>query len=229
MTGTKTNERPGTRAVLSHVIVSAYKVREVLDLIRGLEVGKAQEVLRFCGRGSAPMISKLLASAVANAQHNDGMDPDELYVSACFADEARTLKRWRARARGRYTRIRKRTCHITVIVSRLPEDRLIRVRAKQAAEAGNRRARRVAGGRKARQPEGAASTDAPVVDAPAVDAEAIEEQGIVDPQAAAVEVVEEAEAAAEEATTEVESEVELTPETGPEGHETGDSSEEEQV
>src|SRR5438270_4321905 len=87
MPGPKTNERPGTRAELHHVIVSPYKVREVLDLVRGLEVQRAQEVLKHCGRGSAPMIAKLLGSAVANASHNDGMDPDELYVSACFADE----------------------------------------------------------------------------------------------------------------------------------------------
>ncbi|MBA3653893.1 MAG: 50S ribosomal protein L22, partial [Actinobacteria bacterium] len=136
MPGVKTNERPGTRAELRHVIVSAQKVREVLDLVRGLEVGRAQDVLAFCGRGSAPMVSKLLHSAVANAEHNDGMVPEELYVSACFADEARTLKRWRARARGRYTRIRKRTCHITIIVSRLPDDKLARARARQAAEVG---------------------------------------------------------------------------------------------
>jgi large subunit ribosomal protein L22 len=196
MTGLKTNERPGTRAELRHVIVSAYKVREVLDLIRGLEVGRAQDVLRFCGRGSAPMVGKLLTSAVANAEHNDGMVPEELYVSACYADEARTLKRWRARARGRYTRIRKRTCHITIVVSRLPEDRLARARARQAAEAGARRARRVAGGRKARAPQ----VDAEPVAEEAVtevSAEEIEEQGIVDQQAAAVEVVEAAEVSAE--------------------------------
>jgi large subunit ribosomal protein L22 len=172
VTGPKTNERPGTRAELRHVIVSPYKVREVLDLIRGLEVARAQDVLRFCGRGNAPMVSKLLASAVANASHNDGLDPDELYVSACYADEARTLKRWRARARGRYTRIRKRTSHVTIIVSRLPEDRLIRARAKQAAEAGARRARRVAGGRKASGRQADVEAEGP--EAPATD-EAIEE------------------------------------------------------
>ena len=175
MTGTKTNERPGTRAVLHHVIVSPYKVREVLDLVRGLEVARALDVLQFCGRGSAPMVAKLLNSAVANAQHNDGMDPDELYVSACFADEARTLKRWRARARGRYTRIRKRTCHITIIVSRLPEDKLLRARARQAQEAGARRARRVAGGRKATSPQAeAAPIEEPVVDEVVVDETPVE-------------------------------------------------------
>jgi large subunit ribosomal protein L22 len=219
MAGTKTNERPGTRAVLSHVIVSPYKVREVLDLVRGLEVARAQDVLQFCGRGSAPIVSKLLHSAVANAQHNDGMDPDELYVSACFADEARTLKRWRARARGRYTRIRKRTCHITVIVSRLPEDKLIRARARQAQEAGMRRARRVAGGRKA-QARTTAATEAPIVEeTPVVETAELEEQGIVDPQAAAVEVIEEAQAEGEsvEAPVEENVEAEVSEESAPEG------------
>jgi hypothetical protein len=78
------------------------------------------------------VVGKVLASAVANAAHNDFLDPEELYVSACYADEGTTLKRWRPRARGRATRIRKRTCHITIIVSRLPEDRSSRA-AKQAA------------------------------------------------------------------------------------------------
>jgi large subunit ribosomal protein L22 len=207
VTGLKTNERPGTRAELHHVIVSASKVREVLDLIRGLEVGRAQDVLRFCGRGSAPMISKLLNSAVANASHNDGMDPDELYVSACYADEARTLKRWRARARGRYTRIRKRTSHITIIVSRLPEDRLIRARAKQAAEVGARRARRVAGGRKARQPQ---------AEVPEVTEEtAVEEM----PEVVEAEAVEETlpEGEQSDAPAEVEAEPEVSDKSAPEG------------
>ncbi len=154
MPGVKTNERPGTRAELRHVIVSAQKVREVLDLVRGLEVGRAQDVLAFCGRGSAPMVSKLLHSAVANAEHNDGMVPEELYVSACFADEARTLKRWRARARGRYTRIRKRTCHITIIVSRLSEAeirrRTERESAAQASTGGRRPTQTQAASRRAR-------------------------------------------------------------------------------
>jgi large subunit ribosomal protein L22 len=85
---------------------------------------------------------------VANARNNDQLDPDELYVSACFADEGTTLKRWRPRARGRATRIRKRTCHITVIVSRLPEDRLERRRARHATETAGLRSRRVAASRR---------------------------------------------------------------------------------
>jgi large subunit ribosomal protein L22 len=127
--------------------MSASKARQVLDLIRGEEVGRAAETLRATERDAASVVAKLLASAVANAAHNDLMDPDELYVSACFADEGTTLKRWRPRARGRATRIRKRTCHITIIVSQLPEDRLARRRAAREAE-GAQRSRRVAESRR---------------------------------------------------------------------------------
>ena len=145
MPGLKTNEAPGTRAVLRHYRMSAYKARQVLDLIRGKDADRAEEILNATPREAARVVGKVLASAVANARNNDGLDPDELYVSACFADEGTTLKRWRPRARGRATRIRKRTCHITVIVSRLPEDRLERRRARQATETSGLRSRRVRG------------------------------------------------------------------------------------
>ena len=120
MTATKTNERPGTRAVHRYCGMSASKARQVLDLIRGQEVQRAAEILSGVEREAASVIGKVLTSAVANAAHNDQQNPEDLYVSACFADEGTTMKRWRPRARGRATRIRKRTCHITVIVSRLP-------------------------------------------------------------------------------------------------------------
>ncbi|MGQ0521966.1 MAG: 50S ribosomal protein L22 [Actinomycetota bacterium] len=205
MPGPKTNEREGTRAVLRNEGVSAYKVRQVLDLIRGQEVGRARDTLALCERDAALLVGKLLGSAIANAENNDGLDPEELFVSACYADEGPTAKRWRPRARGRATRIRKRSCHITVIVSRLPEERLNRLRARQAAEAGNRRARRVAGGRQGRRtrrdeqrpgtapaPEAAATTAAtpapePVEEAPAT--------GISTEETAATETVTEATAA----------------------------------
>jgi large subunit ribosomal protein L22 len=145
--GVKTNERPGTRAVAKYIRISPYKVREVLDLVRGQHVQRAAEILRFSERDAAFVVGKVLASAVANAEHNDGIDPEELYVSACYADEGVTIKRFRPRARGRAGRIRKRTCHVTVIVSRMPADQLARFRTKQAAEQQARRARRVAGGR----------------------------------------------------------------------------------
>ena len=191
MPGPKTNEIPGTRAVLRHSRQSAYKVREVLDLVRGKDVRLAAEILRFSERDAAREVGKLLASAVANAEHNDQLDPEELYVSTAYADEGPTIKRWRPRARGRAGRIRKRTSHVTVIVSRLPEDRLQRMRAHQAADLAERRARRVAGTRRNRQAEPAGEdwTAAGV-------AEEAETEGIVDDQAAAV-------ATAEAATTQV--------------------------
>jgi large subunit ribosomal protein L22 len=162
MPGVKTNEREGTRAVLRHSRMSATKVRQVLNLIRGQDVTLAAEILANGDREAAAVVGKVLASAVANAVHNDGQEAEELYVSACFADEGSTLKRWRPRARGRATRIRKRTSHITVIVSRMPDERIARRRAKQSA-AGAQRSRRVASSRRSRQAEAtttAAATDA---------------------------------------------------------------------
>jgi len=103
------------------------------------------------------VVGKVLASAVANAVHNDGLDAEELFVSACYADEGSTLKRWRPRARGRATRIRKRTSHITIIVSRRPDERIARRRAKQSA-AGAQRSRRVAGSRRNRTEESTPTT-----------------------------------------------------------------------
>ena len=156
----KTNEREGTRAVLRHSRMSASKVRQVLNLIRGQDADRAAEILALGDRDAAATVGKVLASAVANAVHNDGLDAEDLYVSACYADEGSTLKRWRPRARGRATRIRKRTSHITIIVSRLPDERIARRRAKQAA-GSSQRSRRVAGSRRRQQAEASAST-APV-------------------------------------------------------------------
>jgi large subunit ribosomal protein L22 len=142
MTATKTNERPGTRAVLRHSGLSASKARQVLDLIRGQDVDRAAEILIGTERGAADVIGKVLNSAVSNAAHNDQQNPDELYVSACYADEGATAKRWRPRARGRATRIRKRTSHITIIVSRLPEEKL-ELRRKRMEAVSAHRSRRV--------------------------------------------------------------------------------------
>ncbi len=197
----KTNERPGTKAVVRHVRMSASKARVVLDLIRDKDVQTADEILRFSERDAAIVIRKLLRSAVANAEHNDEQIVDDLYVSACFADEGKTLRRFRPRARGRASRIRKRTCHITVIVSRLPEDKLERKKAKDASRPGSRAAR-VAGqqleqeGRRRRRrnrkgPEGESQEHQHDGDQlPG----AAEEAGIVDQQEPAVEQVDAVEA-----------------------------------
>jgi large subunit ribosomal protein L22 len=159
--------------------MSAYKVRQVLDLIRGVEYDRAREILEFCERDAAIVVGKLLDSAVANAAHNEQLDPTELFVSSCFADEGTTLKRWRPRARGRATRIRKRSCHITVIVARLPEDELRRRRAKVVAEQADRRARRVAGARRARKAAGE-QENARIRRSGAADYVGEDEEGLVD-------------------------------------------------
>jgi len=153
--GVKTNERPGTRAEVRYVRMSAYKGREVLDFIRGREVRQADEILQFVERDAGIVIRKCLRSAMANAEHNDQIDATELYVAACFADEGPTLKRWRPRARGRATRIRKRTCHITIIVSRMSEEQLQKRRQREATSAsaagrGRRRNQAVAETRRER-------------------------------------------------------------------------------
>jgi large subunit ribosomal protein L22 len=151
----KTNELPGTKAILRHCRMSASKAREVLDLIRGMEYTRAAEILAHTDRAAATVIAKLLRSAAANAEHNDLLDPTELYVASCYADEGTTLKRWRPRARGRATRIRKRSCHITIVLARMPENRLARQRSRTAANLADRRARRVAGTRRRDAVEGA--------------------------------------------------------------------------
>src|SRR6188474_2252924 len=115
--------------------MSASKARAVLDLIRGKSVAEADDALALSERDAALVIQKCLRSAVANAEHNDGLDPEELFVSTCFADEGPTLRRFRP------TRIRKRTCHITVIVSRYDADELAARRERERAKgaSGGRR------------------------------------------------------------------------------------------
>jgi large subunit ribosomal protein L22 len=148
MPGPKTNEREGTRATLRGYHMSASKARVVLDLIRNEDVTTAREILAGTTREAARVIAKVLASAVANAVNNDAMSADELYVSAAYADEGVTMKRFSPRARGRAGRIAKRACHITVIVSRLDDERLEVLRAARSAQASASRARRVAGSRR---------------------------------------------------------------------------------
>src|SRR5690348_1618430 len=115
---------PETTARLRHVQTSPTKVRPVLRLISGQDVASARDTLRLCERGVARDVGKLLDSAIANAEHNDHLPEDELFVSRAFADEGPTLKRWRPRARGRGVRIRKRTSHITIVVARFEDQEL---------------------------------------------------------------------------------------------------------
>jgi large subunit ribosomal protein L22 len=142
-----TNERPGTRAVLRHYHMSASKARVVLDLVRGKDVQTAQEILAGTPREAAAVIAKVLASAIANAVNNDGQVQDELYVATAYADEGTTAKRFRPRARGRGSRIRKRACHVTIVVAKMDDDRLARARGARGTEAVAR-SKRVAGSRR---------------------------------------------------------------------------------
>ncbi|MGB5306963.1 MAG: 50S ribosomal protein L22 [Gammaproteobacteria bacterium] len=103
-------------STLKHARISPQKCRLVADQVRGLPVEKALNVLTFSPKKAAGMLRKVLESAIANAEHNEGADIDELKVAAVFVNEGRTLKRFRARAKGRGTRILKRNSHITVTV-----------------------------------------------------------------------------------------------------------------
>ncbi|SRR5690554_630925 len=104
-------------AVLRGANLSAQKARLVADTIRGKQVDEALNILTFSNKKGADIIKKVLESAIANAEHNDGADVDELRVSTVFVDEGMTMKRIRPRAKGRADRILKRTCHVTVKVS----------------------------------------------------------------------------------------------------------------
>jgi large subunit ribosomal protein L22 len=110
-------ERELIRAQARYVRSSARKARLVLEHIRGKSAVEAQSILAFQTRAVARDAGKVLKSAIANAENNSGHDADELVVVYAYADEGPTLKRWRARARGRVNRIRKRTCHITITLS----------------------------------------------------------------------------------------------------------------
>ncbi len=144
---------PETRASLRHLRTSPTKVREVLGLIRGREVDDARERLRFSTRGPASEVLKLLDSAVANAENNQSLPEDELFVVRAYADEGPTMKRWRPRARGRGTRIRKRTSHVTIVLSRFSDDELDRRRRREDATGPTRRLRRPTRRRRVREVE----------------------------------------------------------------------------
>jgi large subunit ribosomal protein L22 len=111
------HEAPVVRASARYVRVTPRKARLVADQVRGLTVPEARTLLDFSPQGAAHDISKLIASAAANAEANHELVGDDLRVAEIFVDEGPTLKRWRARARGRATRIEKRTCHVRVALT----------------------------------------------------------------------------------------------------------------
>ena len=145
--------------------VSPTKARRVIDLVRGKSVAEALDILRWAPQAASEPVAKVIASAAANAQNNDGLDPSTLVVATVYADEGPTAKRIRPRAQGRAFRIRKRTSHITVIVESRParDERSPavgqRARARRAGQQGRRRA--------STGEEGAGQGDADATKAPA--------------------------------------------------------------
>ena len=135
MRATATDDRQRVRAQAKWVRTSARKARLVLDHIRGRSVPEARTILAFTSRAAATDIEKVLRSAVANAEANHGLDGDELVVEVAYADEGPTLKRWKPRARGRVNRIRKRTCHVTLVLAEVEQQQTRRRPRKQATTA----------------------------------------------------------------------------------------------
>lgn len=208
---------PETKATVRYLRTSAYKVREVLALIRGLPVEEARHVLQFCERGVARDVLKVLNSAAANAENTLNLPADELYVSLASADEGPTIKRWRPRARGRATRIRKRTSHMTIVVARLSDAQLETLRRREEAQTGGRR--------RGVLPRRRRGVEKPAAEAPAAPAgeEAAEEPAAEEP--AAGEPVAE-EAAAEEVAAREAEEAEAAEESAAEAAEQDDTEDE---
>jgi large subunit ribosomal protein L22 len=125
---------PGAMARARFVRVTPMKARRVVDLIRGLPAREALTVLQFAPQAASEPVFKVLASAVANAENNERLDPDTLLVSQAYVDEGPTMKRFRPRAQGRAYRIRKRTSHITVVVESVATGRPVKKATKKATK-----------------------------------------------------------------------------------------------
>ncbi|BBZ62328.1 50S ribosomal protein L22 [Mycolicibacterium monacense] len=143
---------PNAMAVARYVGISASKARRVIDLVRGKSVEEALDILRWAPQQASEPVAKVIASAAANAQNNEGLDPSTLVVATIHADEGPTAKRIRPRAQGRAFRIRKRTSHITVIVESRPS------RGGAGESAGGARARRAQGSKAAAAKKAPASS-----------------------------------------------------------------------
>jgi large subunit ribosomal protein L22 len=128
-----TQAAPGARAVARYVRLSPTKARRMVNLVRGLPAREALTVLQFAPQAASEQVYKVLASAIANAENNERLDPDALLVAEAYVDEGPTLKRFRPRAQGRAYRIRKRTCHITVTVEAVTPARKATKGAKAAS------------------------------------------------------------------------------------------------
>lgn len=215
---TTSDANPTVRATVRYLHTSPYKVRQVLELVRGLPVDDADRLLQLCEKDAADDVLKLLRSAIANGEHNDSLAADELFVSLAWADEGPTRKHGQPRARGRYFRIRKRTSHVTIVLERFAFDELEERRRRDestgrgAAVSQRRRAERV---RRSRAPdaepevanEGEDDVVEPETDAPEV-IEVVAEADAVDEVAGAVGTDTDAEAADADEAAEPEAEKE---------------------
>jgi large subunit ribosomal protein L22 len=134
--GTAVADERRARASARYVRMTPMKVRRVVDLIRGMEAREALSVLQFVPQAASEPVAKVLASAVANAEHNHQLDPESLIVSVAYVDEGPTLKRFRPRAQGRAFRINKRTSHITIEVESIAQPEPVRpAKATKASKA----------------------------------------------------------------------------------------------
>jgi len=155
-----TTEYPSAVAKARFVRVSATKARRVIDLVRGKSVSEALDILRWAPQAASEPVAKVIASAAANAQNNEGLDPSTLVVATVYADEGPTAKRIRPRAQGRAFRIRKRTTHITVVVeSRPSKDERGGGRSASAARARRAQGSKAAASKKAAGAAPAATSD----------------------------------------------------------------------
>jgi len=118
-----------------YVRISPTKARRVIDMVRGLPTPDADAILRFAPQSAAEPVRKVLLSAVANAEHNDNLDRDALWISEAYVDEGPTYKRIQPRAMGRAFRVRKRTCHITIVVAERPAASAAKRSAASASQA----------------------------------------------------------------------------------------------
>jgi large subunit ribosomal protein L22 len=203
-----TQTPPAARATVRYLHVSPSKVRQVLALIRGLPVEDAERVLQLCEKDAADDVLKLLNSAIANAEHGNELEAEELFIARAWADEGPTRKWGQPRARGRYFRIRKRTSHVTIYLDRFAVDELEdRRRRDEAAGRGSAAAQRSRAERvrRSRQTEEAeATTEAP-------------EEEVEEVEAPEAEATEAPEATAPVAGDEAEDEAEPEAEEEPEG------------
>jgi large subunit ribosomal protein L22 len=154
-----TTEFPSATAVARFVRVSPTKARRVIDLVRGKSVTDALDILRWAPQAASEPVAKVIASAAANAQNNNGLDPTTLVVATVYADEGPTAKRIRPRAQGRAFRIRRRTSHITVVLESRP--------SKDQQSSKSSRTRRAEGSKAAAKAPAKKAGSAPANKAPA--------------------------------------------------------------